>query len=312
VSNRRFSVLRPHFLALIALFGHSLFAQQFRISVSGTPVTCSYPDGRPVAFYSDPTLNDVGNTTQRGITLNPNVLSTMSAHLKLFWVGHECGHAHIPTSKEMDADCWSAKTGVSQGWFDASDADELGKEMAQNPGDSSHPPGPERVANVRACMQQASGLDSTRSREETGSGAGQGPIYQRRGPDRGSLPVPKDPTPRNKDTSSMCSKLEEVVNDAPDFTAIIGDPRTPHSTFATTKLPLADKCLVSGSRKPAYECIYKKNYLNTLIAKVAACFPDATKTGGGDLTTIRLKPPSGVFMMFSTDGGESYIRIMSH
>ena len=206
MSNRRLAIPALLFCALVLLSSPYLWVQQFRISVSGIPVTCSYPNGSPVAFYSDPTLNDVGHTTQSGITLNPNVLSTMSAHLKLFWVGHECGHAHLQTSVESAADCWSAKTGVSQGWFDASDADELAREMANNPGDNSHRPGPARVANVRTCMQQASGLDSTRSTEDSGPGAGQGPRYQPRGPDRGSLPVPKDPTPDNRDGSTMCSK----------------------------------------------------------------------------------------------------------
>jgi len=312
MSNRLPAIPALIFCALILFSSHSLWAQQYRITVSGIPVTCSYPNGTPVAFFSDPNLQDVGNTTQRGITLNPNVLATMSAHVKLFWVGHECGHAHLQTSVESDADCWSAKTGVSQGWFDASDADELARDMAHNPGDNSHPPGPARVANVRSCMQQASGLDSTRSREDSRPGAGDGPIYRTRGPDRGSLPVPKDPTHKNKDTSSMCSKLEEVVNDAPDFTAITGDSRTPHSTFTTTKLPLANECFVSGSNKRAYKCTFKKNYLDTLVSKAAACFPDARKTGKGDFFTIDLKSPSGVFFLFSTGDGESYIEIMGH
>jgi hypothetical protein len=44
---------------------------------------------------------------------------------------------------------------LRQGWFSLGDVEELAREMAYNPGDSSHPPGPVRVARVRQCMTRA-------------------------------------------------------------------------------------------------------------------------------------------------------------
>jgi hypothetical protein len=104
-------------------------------------------------------LGDIGVTIPAGrwtlVQYNPWVLNSMSDPLKLFWLGHECGHAYLRTADESRADCWSATTGVQQGWFDESDAEDLGRLMQTNPGDRTHPPGPTRVENVRRCMARA-------------------------------------------------------------------------------------------------------------------------------------------------------------
>lgn len=132
--------------------------RSFALHVGQRTVTCSSA-GVPVVWIASHGLNDVGMTIPVGqwtvIKYNPIVLNGMSDRLKLFWLGHECGHAYLRTMNESRADCWSATTGVRQGWFDESDVDDLADEMKDNPGDSVHPPGPARVANVRRCVAAA-------------------------------------------------------------------------------------------------------------------------------------------------------------
>jgi len=127
--------------------------------IGGQPVSCTSA-GLPVIWVASHYLNDVGMTIPAGqwtlIRYNPAALNLMSDRIKLFWLGHECGHAYLRTSDETRADCWSATTGVRQGWFDEDDADDLTVEMQNNPGDLTHPPGPARVANVRQCIARAS------------------------------------------------------------------------------------------------------------------------------------------------------------
>jgi len=126
--------------------------------IGGQSVSCT-SGGLPVIWVASHFLNDVGMTIPTGswtvVRYNPYALNLMPDRIKLFWLGHECGHAFLRTADETKADCWSATTGVRQGWFDQDDADELAVEMQNNPGDLAHPPGPTRVANVRRCSAQA-------------------------------------------------------------------------------------------------------------------------------------------------------------
>jgi hypothetical protein len=128
------------------------------LQVGSKTVTCT-SGGLPVTWVANKFLGDVGFTSTAPpytiIQYNPTVLFTMSDHVQLFWLGHECGHAFQQTTDEMAADCWSAKTGVNQGWFGLSDFAELEQDMQNNFGDSTHPPGPVRTAHVRQCMMQA-------------------------------------------------------------------------------------------------------------------------------------------------------------
>ena len=128
------------------------------VAIAGQPITCS-SNGAPITWIANYALHDVGHTqiSPAGATIqyDPAILNQMPDHLKMFWLGHECAHAYIPTMNESLADCWSATQGVLQGWFGPGDADNLAQVMASNPGDFSHPPGPARVAHVRACMAAA-------------------------------------------------------------------------------------------------------------------------------------------------------------
>jgi hypothetical protein len=84
------------------------------------------------------------------IFLNPNVFAALPTVLKLYWVGHECGH-HFVGLDESAADCWSVRTGRQQGWFPPSAFWPLIEMFRNNPGDIMHPPGPERVRRMIWC-----------------------------------------------------------------------------------------------------------------------------------------------------------------
>ena len=289
------------FIILVVIPGsYRLFAQSKQISVGGNTVYCTYPNGQSVLWYSSPTLNDVGYTTPQGIYFNPIVLGPMSVALQLFWLGHECGHAHLQTSDESKADCWSAKTGVAQGWFDADDAIELAKEMQNNPGDNSHPPGPVRARNIAACMGQSSSDSSSGSVSDRGTPdrarglVYHGPIY--------SPPVPKDPTKRNRDPKTMCKSLNDLVASATRaFDNIEGGDRTPHSAFTTLQLPVAKECFIEKTSHPVYKCNFQKDYYDTVVSQVSACFPSARKSGDKELTTFHLTSPLAGYFTISRD-----------
>jgi hypothetical protein len=166
------------------------------IKIAGETVTCT-SNGSRVAWEASYELNDVGDTRYGNpvvIRYNPAVLDPMPNSLKLFWLGHECGHAFLRTADESKADCWSAQTGVRQHWFGPEDADELEREMQNNPGDFSHPPGPERAAHVKQCVKQAAGVHDDKEEELSGEQAQHPSQPPLENPDYG--PRPPNPTSR--------------------------------------------------------------------------------------------------------------------
>jgi hypothetical protein len=115
-------------------------------SVDGFPIQCG-----PVTFILDPTLPDAGIFFPPAtIALNPSAFNGLPTPLKLWMVGHECGHFNVGSS-ETQADCWSVKIGKSQGWFPPQTFNALTAFFANNPGGPLHPPGQARVANMIAC-----------------------------------------------------------------------------------------------------------------------------------------------------------------
>lgn len=146
------------------------------LAIGGKSVRCTSA-GRPVIWVANYQLNDVGftrasslaflGTASLEIEYNPTVLLNDTADIALFWLGHECGHAYNQTANESEADCWSAKTGVRQGWFTSSDFEQLKVEMKDNQGDITHPPGPERMKHVRECMELGGSHDSAGNSESS-------------------------------------------------------------------------------------------------------------------------------------------------
>lgn len=116
-------------------------------SVDGFPVVCGN-----VTFVVNPYLQDVGRASPGYIELNPNVFSYLNTSLKLFWVGHECGH-HVVGYSESAADCWAIRTGRDQGWFPPEAFWGMIEMFRNNPGSMVHPPGPVRVRQMMTCYR---------------------------------------------------------------------------------------------------------------------------------------------------------------
>jgi len=147
--------LREQICILLALVAISVLsvveseAQQFppgTFSVDGIPIACGTN-----TFIMNPALPDVGMNHGNGfISLNPVALSQLPTVLKLYWVGHECGHSFVGPN-EVAADCWAVKIGKAQNWFPPQAFAGLMAMFQNNPGDMAHPAGPVRVQLMWQC-----------------------------------------------------------------------------------------------------------------------------------------------------------------
>ena len=137
--------------AVVSIFGiaDSKGQQQFppgTFAVDGIPIVC----GNNI-FVMNPALPDVGMNHGNGfISLNPMTLSQLPTFLKLYWIGHECGHSFVGPN-EVAADCWAVKTGKAQNWFPPQAFNALMAMFQNNPGDMAHPAGPDRVRFMWQC-----------------------------------------------------------------------------------------------------------------------------------------------------------------
>jgi len=137
------------FAVLVLGVAESRGQQQFppgTFSVDGIPLVCGNN-----TFILNPGLPDVGMNHGNGfISLNPVTLSQLPTYLKLYWVGHECGHSFVGAN-EVAADCWAVRTGKAQGWFPPQAFNAMMLMFQNNPGDMAHPAGPERVQLMWQC-----------------------------------------------------------------------------------------------------------------------------------------------------------------
>lgn len=131
--------------------------------IAGQPVFCNDFRGIPVQLIFDPTLNDVGMATLDAhgrpiMVLNPTVMQHLPQAVQLFWYGHECAHhvlGHVvrrDLSNEVEADCWSVRTGRMQGWFPPQAFQGLIQTLGASHGTPwGHLPGPTRIAAMMQC-----------------------------------------------------------------------------------------------------------------------------------------------------------------
>jgi len=133
------------------------------LNMFGTPFSC-VSNGMPVVYTFDYTLPDVavtqfGTATSPTVTLvNPTDLmafANVEPQVALFVLAHECGHAYMLSTVELDADCWAATEGVKQGWFSSADLPAMWSTLQNNPGDWSHPPGIVRWKHDVDCVTNA-------------------------------------------------------------------------------------------------------------------------------------------------------------
>lgn len=103
-----------------------------------------------IPWRVDYSLNDGGPTVPDFslILYNPDALNRMPDSVRLWGMGHECGHAHNHDPNELHADCWSITEGMEQNWFGSDGFDDLVKLFEDDKGDLHRPPGTVRIANM--------------------------------------------------------------------------------------------------------------------------------------------------------------------
>lgn len=159
----RYRLIRILLTGLLAVAGVRCASAQYpqgatspTLIIDGHTLSCS-SGGHIVLWRVDNSLNDGGHTAPdfSVITYNPTILSGWPVALQLWGMGHECGHAYNRDPNEDHADCWSITKGIQQGWFGPDDFPELEQMFSNNHGDIYHPPGSERIANMKKCMDNA-------------------------------------------------------------------------------------------------------------------------------------------------------------
>lgn len=122
-------------------------------SINGIPVAC----GAGVWTVVTPGIGDIGRAMPAShgnpatILLDPVSFNSQPLPVKFFVYAHECGH-HMVGYNEAAADCWATKLGRAQGWFNMTTMQFLVQSFQWNPGDWTHAPGPQRLANIWSCF----------------------------------------------------------------------------------------------------------------------------------------------------------------
>jgi hypothetical protein len=101
----------------------------------------------------DDNLRDDGAAMGDFVLLNPKRLSGVSPPAQQWVYGHECGHLNGHTDEE-DADCFSVRKGLAEGWLDAFGLEKVCAFVARVPPDHAHPKGADRCAAMRRCFAQ--------------------------------------------------------------------------------------------------------------------------------------------------------------
>jgi hypothetical protein len=224
----------------------------------GQAISCVDALGTPVAVINAPRLSDIGQASVYGgrpvIFFNEALAQRLPPNVVTFFLYHECGHqalghvlgAGFALTNEQAADCWAARTLVSQGQFDEDDIRTVQAAIAQfGRADWTHLPGPMRAMNLQACLGSADSRSSGRRRAGDSSDL----AGQRAARDVG-------------DNDDFVSALQSIVRGAPNaFRSVRGrrdpddnDDDTP-SYDANRNLPGATgTCDVFGGRSPSYVC----------------------------------------------------------
>lgn len=153
-------------LALVGAAGSGAAQEEpgGRTLIAGVTLECSDFRGRPVQTYKTSGLGDVARSTLYGripvITLDTEVMESLSGKLQIFFYLHECahhvlGHMFAPQpDSENEADCWSIKTGRDQSYFNRADILAFTNRIMASPGSArGHLPGRERMAYLLECFE---------------------------------------------------------------------------------------------------------------------------------------------------------------
>lgn len=115
------------------------------LTLAGQKLTCN-----DIPTLMSDTFWDYGGSAKSIIILNPKKLAPLPRAVQLYVYMHECGH-QIYGRSEIKADCYGIRRGVREGWLTRPGVTEICKFFAKHPGDSVHPPGPDRCIYMTRC-----------------------------------------------------------------------------------------------------------------------------------------------------------------
>ena len=118
-------------------------------NISGREVSCEH-----VRVLFDRRLPSEGAAARGLLILNPRMLDSLPAAVRLFVFHHECGHHHVGGS-ELKADCWAVRRGVDDGWLDSNGLKAVCGSFHDAPATPTHPSGARRCHNVDQCFATA-------------------------------------------------------------------------------------------------------------------------------------------------------------
>lgn len=134
-----------------------------QFALRGIPVACGSVVTVVRSGIGDAARAIPGSAGQAPVILvDPSFLQSAPTPVLLFVYAHECGH-HNVGSNENAADCWAAKLGRRQGWFDTTTMQFLVQTFQWNPGDWTHAPGPVRLQNIWNCYTSVNGGSPSQS-----------------------------------------------------------------------------------------------------------------------------------------------------
>jgi hypothetical protein len=119
------------------------------VSISGREVSCEH-----VRVIFDRRIPSEGAAARGLLILNPRMLDSLPAAVRLFVFHHECGHHHVGGS-ELKADCWAVRRGVDDGWLDGNAVKAICASFHDAPATPTHPSGARRCHNVDQCFATA-------------------------------------------------------------------------------------------------------------------------------------------------------------
>jgi hypothetical protein len=121
-------------------------------TVGGAKVSCYAAK----TIVKDKRVPGPGYASQGVIYLGPQYLKAYPPVVQRFIFLHECGHQYVGTD-ETGADCWAARVGKRQGWFNAAGVDSVCKAFWNTQGGQFHLPGPQRCQALKQCFASAPG-----------------------------------------------------------------------------------------------------------------------------------------------------------
>ena len=119
------------------------------LKISGREVSCEH-----VRVIFDRRIPSEGAAARGLLILNPRMLDSLPAAVRLFVFHHECGHHHVGGS-ELKADCWAVRRGVDDGWLDGNAVKAVCASFHDAPATPTHPSGARRCHNVDQCFATA-------------------------------------------------------------------------------------------------------------------------------------------------------------